>query len=125
MYPNFIKKSTKYKHIDLIKELTKICSKDQRQYKKIISIDYTQYTDNMVRRTSFIQPIKSLRKILNFEDINQDQIFTFCKDPLDQVLYITQPEINKVYMILMRDHHCEECYEPTVGEIKNSINNLM
>ena len=28
-------------------------------------------------------------------------------------------------MILMRDHHCEECYEPTVGEIKNSINNLM
>lgn len=46
MYPNYIKKSTKYKHIDLIKELTKLDSLDQRQYKKIISIDYTQYLDN-------------------------------------------------------------------------------
>lgn len=81
MYPNYKKKSTKYKHIDLIKELTKLESLDQRLYKKIISLDYTQHSDNKVKRTSFIQPIKSLRKILNFEDINADQIFTFCKDP--------------------------------------------
>ena len=72
MYPNYSKKSTKYKHIDLIKEITKINSLDQRQYKKIISIDYTQHMENVVRRTSFIQPIRSLRKILNFEAINQD-----------------------------------------------------
>ena len=25
----------------------------------------------------------------------------------------------------MRDHHCEECYEPNVAEIKNSINDMM
>lgn len=74
-----------------------------------------------MRRTSFIQPIKSIRKIINFTNINSEQTFTFCKDPLDQVLYITQPDDNKIYMILMRDHHCEECFDLDVKEMKNSI----
>lgn len=81
--------------------------------------------DNVLKKTTFIQPIKSLKKILNFSEINQDQIFTFCKDPLDQVLYITQPDVNQIYLILMRDHHCEECYDPKVADIKHEINHLM
>ena len=41
MYPNYIKKSTKYKHIDLIKKLTNLDQFDYREHKKILSIDYT------------------------------------------------------------------------------------
>lgn len=28
-------------------------------------------------------------------------------------------------MILMRDHHCEECYDPKVADIKHQIKDLM
>ena len=36
-------KSIKYKHIDLIKEYTKLQFLDYREHKKIISIDYTNH----------------------------------------------------------------------------------
>lgn len=94
MFPNYLQKSTKFKHIELIRQLTSMDTLDHRDYKKIISIDYTEHQQNIVRRNSFLQKIECLRKILNFDDINKDQVFTFCKDPSDQVLYITQPEIN-------------------------------
>lgn len=98
--------------------MTGLYYQDYREYKKILSIDYTQVKENIVKRTSFIQPIKSIKKILNYDDINSDQIFTFCKDPLDQVLYITQPDVNQINLILMRDHHCEECYDMDIAEMK-------
>ena len=125
MFPNYLQKSTKYKHIDLIKQMTSMDSLDHRVYKKIISIDFTDYQQNVVRRNSFIQRILCLKKILNFADINKDQVFTFCKDPLDQVLYITPPDVNQISMILMRDHHCEECFDLDVNEMKDSIVNMV
>lgn len=72
MYPNYEKKSTKYKHIDLIKQMTGLYYYDYREYKKILSIDYTLVSQNIVKRLSFIQPIKSVKKILNFNDINSE-----------------------------------------------------
>ena len=72
MYPNHVMKSTKYKHIDLIKQQTGLFQLDFREFKRILSIDFTQHSSNQVKRVSFIQPIKSIKKILNFNDISKD-----------------------------------------------------
>jgi len=79
-----------------------------------MSIDFTNIHKSQVGNNSFTRKLRSVMKSLNFKDVNQYQIFTFCKDPYDQVLYITQPDDNKIVLILMRDHHCEECYDSSM-----------
>lgn len=37
-------------------------------------------------------------------------MITLCKDKLDQVLYITEPYKNNIHLIMMKEHHIEDCF---------------
>lgn len=79
-------------------------------YKIIYVNNFHQHKSDLehCNNLNVAQEISHLKKILNLKYINKNQLFIFCKDQYDQVLYITEPEVNTITVIQMKNHHSVE-----------------
>ena len=122
MHPNFNSKIEKFRFIDLICSKLNIEQVDYHWHKRINYIYHNPCTGDhkepildsrhlRILKINTVQPLSHLRKLLNIEILNMNQIFTFVNDNKDQLLYITEATSNKVIIVQLKDHHCEVCYD--------------
>lgn len=90
---------------------------DNKKYKRINVKSFKKECNGKNCDQNVIHNINHLKKILNYKSINVNQIFTFCKDSSDQVIYITQSDLTTITLLIMRDHHCEELFDVQEHEI--------
>ena len=82
MYPNQSMKHERFWFIDKISNQGNIQQLDYKDFKKIDCIQDTVFNP-VSASNNVLQRIKDLKKVINYDKINQNHILTFCSDQSD------------------------------------------